>query len=189
MTQIATLMTAEQLFYMPNDNLRHELVAGRLATMPWTGFEHGVIGSRMGSLLIDKVRTQKHGCVSGAQTGFILSRNPDTVRCADVAFVCRERIQATGVPKQFFPGPPDLAVGVVSPGDTVNEVDEKVECWLAHGTKQVWVVSPKWRTVTVHRGGGDIQLLKGDETVAAGDLIPAFSCQVNEIFADLPPIA
>ena len=189
MSTAVSPMTAEQLFYMPSANLRHELIAGELKTMSPAGYEHGVVGMTLGALLKQHVTAQQLGRMSDAQTGFVLTRNPDTVRSADVAFVCRERILAGGVPKQFFPGPPDLAVEVVSPGDTVNEVDEKVEFWLAHGTKQVWVVSPKWRTVTVHRGGGDIRLLKGDETVAAGDLIPGFACQVNEIFADLSPIA
>ena len=71
------------------------------------------------------------GVVFAAETGFKLESNPDTVRAPDVAFVSRAKLQSLGVPKQYFPSAPDLAVEVVSPNDTLYDVDEKVADWLA----------------------------------------------------------
>ena len=68
-----------------------------------------------------------------AETGFLLRRNPDTVRAADIAFVRKDHLPATLPEDAFWPGPPDLAVEVVSPGDTVGEIDEKVQAWLDAG--------------------------------------------------------
>ena len=70
------------------------------------------------------------GTIVGAGTGFVLARNPDTVRAPDVAFVRQTRIAESGFPQAFFPGPPDLAVEVMSPSDTITEVEAKADEWL-----------------------------------------------------------
>ena len=82
----------------------------------------------------------------------------------------------------FWPGPPDLAVEVVSPGDTTREIDEKVKAWLDAGALAVWVVSPTWRTVTIYRSATDIKVLTERRRASGGDVVPGFRCRVAEIF-------
>src|SRR5439155_5318412 len=94
--------------------------------------------------------THHLGEVVSGDTGFIIEQDPDTVRAPDLGFVKRERIEKIGIPKKYFPGSPDLAVEIVSPGDTMNEVDEKVEMWLERGATMVWVVNPRKKTVSVY---------------------------------------
>ena len=120
------LMTADELWRLPADGQRHELVAGELRTMAPSGSEHGWIVVRVTSPLDQHVGAHKLGLVYGAKTGFLLARQPDTVRAADVAFVRRDRVLAAGDVKCYWPGAPDLAVEVVSPSDLYTEVDEKV---------------------------------------------------------------
>jgi Uma2 family endonuclease len=176
------LMTAEDLERLPNDHMRHELVRGELRTMPPAGGEHGVFGMNVAGLLFQHVRAKQLGVVLLAETGFLLSRNPDMVRGADAAFVRKDRIPPTGIPKSYWPGAPDLAVEVVSPNDTHDEVEEKVQEWLDAGTSVVWVVSPKRRTVAIHRPARDVVTLTEKDELDGGPLLPDFRCRVSEIF-------
>ena len=109
MTTTPRILTAEDLWQMPGDE-RRELIKGELRTMAPAGFDHGAVIDNLQFLLSSHVRTNKLGLVLGAETGFVLARNPDTVRGADVSFVSNARLPSGKRPKTYFPGPPDLAV-------------------------------------------------------------------------------
>jgi len=181
----ATQITAEQLFRMPNDGYRYELLAGELKKMPPAGWEHGACGGDLHVILGHYVLEHKLGLIFFADTGFLLARDPDTVRAPDIAFIRRERLPAAPPEDAFCPGAPDLAVEVVSPGDTLREVDEKVQAWLAAGAAMVWVVNPKWRNVTVYRSGTDIKVFTENEELEGGEVVPGFRCHVGDIFLNI----
>ncbi|MCH7687066.1 MAG: Uma2 family endonuclease [Planctomycetes bacterium] len=182
MSTTTSLTTAEDLLRMPDDGFRYELIEGRLNKMSPAGFEHGVIIVRLTRLLANHVVAQQLGQVTAAETGFRLAQNPDTVRAPDIAFIQSSRIPAAGLPKAFWPGAPDLAVEVLSPSDSAEEVEEKVNDWLDHGCSMVWVVSPKQKTITVYRSQTDITILSENETLDGRDVVPGFQCSVQEIF-------
>ncbi len=140
---------------------------------------------RLSTPLAQHVWSNGLGEVYAAETGFRLRSDPDTVRAPDVAFIIRRRVEVVGKAKGFWPGAPDLAVEVLSPDDRVSEVEEKVSEWLTAGSQQVWVVSPKLRTVTVYRSLTDITTLTETETLDGGDVVPGFTISVAEIFAEL----
>ena len=167
---------------MPGDGFRYELVRGELKKMSPAGSEHGVVIIRLAKLLAIHVDDRQLGLVFGAETGFVIEHDPDTVRAPDVSFVAKQRIPAEGIPKKFWPGAPDLAVEVVSPGDSVSEVDDKVADWLRCGTQLVWVVNPKWRNVTVYRSSADIRTLTENDELEGEDVVPGFRCRVADIF-------
>jgi Uma2 family endonuclease len=175
-------MTAEELFRMPRDGRKRELVKGELRVMPPTGFEHGAITSNVTAPLHQHVKANQLGVVVAAETGYFIAREPDTVRAPDVSFVSQDRIEQIGVTKKFFPEAPDLAVEVLSPGDTVYEVDEKIEEWLESGVKLVWVVNPKRRTVTVYRSLNDVKMLTENDELDGEDVVPGFRYKVADIF-------
>ena len=182
MTTTPQILTAEDLWRLPN-NQRRELVKGELRTMAPAGFEHGAVITNVAFLLARHVKAGRLGVVLGAETGFVISRNPDTVRGADVAFVSTARLPQGSLPTSYFPGAPDLAVEVVSPSDTMVEVEDKVDDYLAGGTKMVWVVNPRRKTVTVYRPQASPHLLGQADTLTGDDVVPGFSCGVSEIFA------
>lgn len=181
-------ITAEDVFWMNHGNQRFELIAGELRNMSPAGFQHGAVTGLLHGWLIQHVTDHGLGIVLTAETGFILSRNPDTVRGPDVGFVSRERIERIGIPQQFFPEAPDLAVEVVSPGDTVSEVEAKTEDWLNGGTRLLWIVSPRRRTITVHRSLTNIVVLTEDDTLDGGDVVPGFACRVGDLFQPFFPV-
>jgi Uma2 family endonuclease len=106
------------------------------------------------------------------------------VRAPDIAFITRQRVEAVGDTKGYWPGAPDLAVEVLSPDDSVAEVEQNVAEWLDAGSKQVWVVSPKMETVTVSRSTMDIEVLASNGTLKGEDVLPGFQISVAEIFAE-----
>jgi len=181
MSTEARLITAEDLWSMPGDQ-RRELVRGELRTMAPSGFEHGAVIIKLSRRLANYVVDHKLGVVLGAETGYVLARNPDVVRGADVSFVRTDRLPPPERAAKFFEGPPDLAVEVISPGDSPNEVDEKTKDYLNAGTSLVWVVNPRRRTITVHRLGRDPQLLRETDKLGGEDVIPGFECHVAEAF-------
>jgi Uma2 family endonuclease len=75
-----------------------------------------------------------------------------------------------------------LAVEVLSPDDSPRKVEQKTAEWLAGGTREVWNVSPKRRTVTVHCSQTDVRVLTEDDELDGGALLPGFRCKVSEIF-------
>jgi len=182
MTQTLQRSTASELFEMPDDGFRYELVKGELRRMSPSGSEHAVVIGRLTVRLGQHVEANSLGIYFGAEGGFKIASDPDTVRAPDIAFIGRERIPAAGIPKNFWPGAPDLAVEVVSPGDTRREVKEKVEDWLGAGTRAVWVVEPRRRTVSVYRSATDVTRLSEDDELDGGEVVPGFRCQVSEIF-------
>ncbi len=176
------LMTAEELLEMPDDSFRYELVKGELRKMSPAGHDHGRIAMSLAAPLYQYVKTRRLGEVYAAETGFKLYSDPDTVRAPDAAFIRQERVERVGNTKGYWVGPPDLAVEVMSPSDTVGEVEEKVQEWLEAGTGLVWVVSPKLRTITVYRSLTDITILTEKDTLDGGDVVPGFQYAVAELF-------
>jgi len=176
------LMTADELLRLPDDGMRHELIAGELRTMAPAGSEHGWIAMNFGTPLTQYVRAHGLGRVYAAETGFRLTTEPDTVRAPDVAFVRQERVLAAGRVSGYWPGAPDLAVEVISPNDTYTEVEEKVAVWLEHGARLVFVVDPRRRTVAVHCPGRPRQLLTENDVIDGGDVVPGWTLPVRDLF-------
>ena len=176
------IMTADDLFQMRDDGSRHELVKGELKTMTPAGFNHGEIVMNLAAPLATYVRNNSLGVLLGAETGFKIGRSPDTVRAPDIAFIRKERILETGRTDKFWPGAPDLAVEVLSPSDTVYDVEEKVTNWLGAGAQMVWVLNPRQRTVHVHRPGSPVQVLGGKDFLDGQDVVTGFRINLSEIF-------
>jgi Uma2 family endonuclease len=130
------------------------------------------------------VKKKRLGKVYAAATGFLLTRDPATVRAPDIAFIRQQRIDEVGRVKGYWNGPPDLAVEVISPNDMVGKVQEKVRMWLEAGTKMVWLVSPKRCTVTVYRSLTSVQALTEKDILDGGYVVPGFQISIAEIFAE-----
>jgi Uma2 family endonuclease len=167
---------------MPKDSLRRELVRGEIRTMSPAGSRHGRVACTIAVLLGTHVRQSGAGAAYGAETGFVLAHDPDTVRAPDAAFVSKERFEAVGDTDRFWPGAPDLAVEVVSPNDSFHDVQEKALEWVAAGCIAVLVIDPEKRTATVYRGGGEAHVHGEGETVDLGNAVPGFAVAVGELF-------
>ena len=182
MTISKKLMTAEELFCLPDDGWRYELVKGKLIKMPPGGGEHGGSSITVGSRLATYAESTGTWAAVGAETGFRLARDPDTVRAPDAALIRKDRLPGGRLPAGYIEMAPDLAVEVVSPGDRPNEIAEKVREWLDAGTGQVWVLYRRTRSVVRHEAGSEPVSFLEDDILTAGSLLPGFSCRVRDLF-------
>ena len=178
-----TKMTAEQLQQMSDDGFRCELLRGELHQMAPAVRERGKIALRFGSGLPQFVALHELGETFSAETGFVLSHDPDTVRAPDASFLRQQRVEETGPASGYTIGPPDLAVEGISPNDSYNYVHDKVIECLEAGTRMVAVVNPRRQTVTVYRSLTDIALLTGDDTLEGGGIVPGWQLPVGDLFA------
>ena len=86
------------------------------------------------------------------------------------------------VPEGFFPGPPDLAVEVLSPHDRASEVLAKVSDWLEAGCRKVWVVDPETRSIAVYAPKKEMRVLHVLDVLTDEDVLPGFHVEIREIF-------
>ncbi len=178
----ATLLTAADLLAMPDDGFRYELVEGEIKKMSPAGIRHARVAGRLIRLLSQHVFQDNLGETLTAEPSFRLSRDPDTVRVPDIAFIRAERLRGWDDREACWPGAPDLAIEVLSPSDAPAEVDEKVRAWLDAGAAMVWVVNPLRRTVSVHRSSAPVTTLAANDELDGQDIIPGFRCHVSELF-------
>jgi len=129
------------------------------------------------------IQANKLGELTLAETGFRLGQGADTVRAPDIAWIATERVEQAKTEK-FIPIPPDLAVEVNSPSDVIGDVVAKVQWWLAHGTRAVWVVDPKSKTVTTYHPDGSARVVHHNQTLTGGDVLPGFELPLNKLFVD-----
>jgi Uma2 family endonuclease len=158
----------------------YELRRGELVEMPGPSYKHGVIVTRLDRYLDTFVSEQQLGQVL-SNTAFVLDQQ-NALR-PDVAFVLKARLVGLDV-NDAFPGPPDLAIEVVSRTDVVFEVDDKVADYLKAGVQQVWVVNPRSQLVFVYLPNADKPLILGShDDIEGGALLPGFSLKVSILFA------
>lgn len=177
-----TLYTADDLIKLPENGVRYELVEGQLRTMAPTGGPHGAITTNLLIALGRFVEDHGLGQLFSESTGFLLMRNPDTVRCPDIGFVRADRLPPDGIPPGFIALAPDLAVEVISPSDTIYDIDEKVTEYLQAGARAVWVVNPSSRTATVYEPGSVPRILAEQDELDGGEVVPGFRYPIAKLF-------
>ena len=181
-TDFATqIITPDQLAMMPNDK-DFELVDGRLVERKM-GNKSNWVATELARLLGNHVRAQSLGWVFTSEAGYRLNPNrPNTVRKPDVSFVMIGRLPDEEPADAYEGLAPDLAVEVISPRDTVRELDEKVEEYLRSGVRLVWVINLDLQTVRVFHPDGTIETLRAADTLSGEDVITGFGCLVSELF-------
>jgi Uma2 family endonuclease len=175
------LLTVEEFWKLSETYKRRELVRGKVVEVMPPGGEHGSVAGTIVTLLHVWLKQNKLKGYVAVEAGYILARSPDVVRGPDVSYVCSERIPETGVPKAFWQLAPDLAVEVVSPSETADEVRDKVHDFLAAGTPLVWVAYPRTREVVAHTADGLARTFAAND-VLESEVLPGFRCVVSELF-------
>ena len=176
------LITAEEFWQLPQGDADRELVRGEVIEAMPPGGRHGGIAVALAILLRLWAQRTGGGYV-GVEAGYVLGHDPDTVRGPDVSYVRADRIPPSGVPDGFWELAPDLAVEIVSPNETADEVRSKVRDFLAAGTPLVWTIYPRTSEVVAHTADGWARTYSRDDVLEPLDVLPGFSCKVVELFA------
>jgi Uma2 family endonuclease len=180
------LYTAEEFWEIAqlpeNADKRLALVDGEIIEMPPSSQINTVIAMRIGYFFNAFVIPRNLGYVTGADGGYTLTEH--NARQPDVAFISKERHpELEGV---AFPIAPDLAVEVISPSESSNDVLKKVQRYIDAGTRIVWAVYPREKTIYVWQAapysGLHVQTFGIDDTLDGGEVLPGFTLEVRDIF-------
>ncbi len=177
------LLTAEDFAAMPTNGMRLELVNGEVHALAPAFGDHGDTVGALHILLGHYVRQRRLGKLYAAETGFLLSRNPDTVRAPDIAFIQTSRVTPEAHAPMWNPIIPDLVVEVVSSNDRPSLVVDKARMWLDAGVRLVWVVYPVGHQVVAYRPGQPEMRLGETDALDGFDVVPGFTLPISEIFA------
>jgi len=170
---------------LSDDGHRYEIVNGELVDMGNSGAKHGYIAIVLSSALFAVVLAQKLGVLFDSSTAFKMKSG--NKRSPDIAFFAKERLQGMReLPSGFLEGAPDLAVEVLSPGNTIEEMDDKIAEYFENGTRLVWVISPTQHYVLVYRSAQEPdRLLKSVDFLDGEEVVPGFSFPVADLFQPL----
>jgi Uma2 family endonuclease len=179
-TRRYTLQEFEQIVDAPeNADRLFEYIGGEIVEVP-SNPRSSAIAYNIGFFI--KLFVREHGIeghVTGEAGGYMVSGER---YAPDVAFISKAK-QPRLAEKGYNPAPPDLAVEVMSPTDDPDDTQIKITNYLAAGTV-VWLVNPDKMQVQVHTPGKPTDRILPDETLDGGDVLPGFSLELKDIFAD-----
>jgi Uma2 family endonuclease len=176
------LTTADELWAIGDDECRYDLIEGELYRMSPASPKHGAVVHEFSTSLGIYLRSNPIGGAYGAESGFRLSRDPDTVLAPDAAFVRSEKIPPDDQQDGYWEVVPDLVVEVISPSDTVRYVVDKVAAYLDAGVEVVLTIDPKRLTLSIHTQDGVTRTLRENDVLELPNILPGFSLPVREIF-------
>jgi Uma2 family endonuclease len=174
-----TKMTFEEFQNLPEQEGRHyELDEGELLMEASPAARHNLIRQNIAMQLINFVRSQSLGIVL-EEMDFRLA--PDTVRNPDVAFVTTDHLKRIDLDRSPIEGAPALAVEVVSPSNSAEDMARKTQQYLSAGSRAVWIVHPSIRMVEIHSAAG-VRKVREPELLQDEALLSGFSLSLPYIF-------
>jgi Uma2 family endonuclease len=189
--QTTTIWSDREFMALADDGNRYEIINGELINMGNSGMEHGNIGIFLGGLIEIFVRQHNLGVTCDSSTAFKLKAENKrfSSRCVpppDISFVSKERLVGLKrLPKGFFEGAPDLVVEIISPGNTFEEIQNKIEEYFESGTKLLWVIHPDGKYVLVYHSPQPELLLRSNDVLSGEEIILNFQILVGDLFRTL----
>ncbi len=182
-----TMMTTEEMLALPQNGQERWLVQGHLKEWPMTVRNrwHSRIMVRVAKFVDNWLDGQPppRGLVLCGEAGCRLRRDPDTTVGIDVAYVSAEVAARVTRETSLIDGVPILVVEILSPTDTQEQIDEKIDTYQRAGVGLIWVIDPHDRTVLIYRLGQEPQLVNVDQELSGEPQLPGFRVPVAQIFA------
>lgn len=178
-------MTNDEFFALcqQNRDLRLERTAqGDIIVMPPTGFDTGIRNTSITGQLYNWAKKDGTGVACDSSTGFKLPNGAD--RSPDAAWVLRERL-AGFTPEQkqkFLPLCPDFVIELRSPSDRLEDVQARMEEYIANGARLGWLIDPQSSCVHVYRPGSTAEVLQGEQNVSGEAELPGFVLDLRDIW-------
>lgn len=187
MSTATAVMTSDELFALPDpDKFERWLINGELREQPMTlrtpthGRPTGVLSYALEAWC--RTRPAPAPMMCNGDIYFRLTRNPDTNVGVDVALATPAQVAAHAPGDRFFDGPPLVAAEVLSGSDTMEDVQEKINAYMASGTPLLWIVDPFDHTVTVYRPGQPPVLFNRTQNLVGDPELPGFVHPIADLF-------
>jgi Uma2 family endonuclease len=158
-----------------------ELVDGVLVDKA-LGFRESVLAGLLIHCLWNYLNSHDLGIVLGPDGAVRLRAG--LVRIPDVSFVSWDRLPGKEIPDAPFPDlAPELAIEVLSNGNTPKEMKRKVSEYFGAGVRLVWLVDPKQQIVDIYTARDQIRRLAARQTLDGGEVLPGFTLPLRKLFA------
>ena len=178
---IATRLTLDDFLKQAHEKPYREYIDGEVLEKPMGNRDHSFIQLYLGILIGTFLARTKLGRIGTEWRCIFGPPGRERAVVPDLTYVAQERLTDDQYPRLA----PDLLIEVLSPGQPAGRFADKIQFYLLHGVRLVWVVDPAERTVLVFRPGEPARALTGDATLDGGDVLPGFSVPVAEIFAQI----
>jgi Uma2 family endonuclease len=185
-----TLMTTEELLALPDDGVERWLIRGQLREQ--RGEKSMTVRNRWHSRTMTRVakfldnwldqQPEPHGSVLCGEAGVRLRRNPESTVGVDVVYVSAELAAQESDETSLIDGVPVLVVEILSPNDTQENIEEKIDTYLEAGVPLVWLVNPYRRTVVIHRAGEEPVMVNVRQELSGEPNLPGFRVAVARLF-------
>jgi Uma2 family endonuclease len=157
-----------------------ELVDGILVEKPPGSYE-SLLAGKIIHALCSYLESNNVGVVLG-EAG-MLAFLPRQVRVPDVSLIRWERLPGRQLPQErIYTLFPDLAVEVLSPGNTEAEMRRKLHEYFSAGSRLVWYIAPETRTARAYTAEDQWQDLGSGDSLSGGDVLPGFLMSLNKLF-------
>jgi len=161
------------------ENRLCELVDGTLVEKA-VGFEEARLALRLGRLIDTYVDQNDLGICVGADGMMRIAAG--LVRIPDLSFIAWDKLPGRESPQEPIPDlAPDLAVEVLSEGNTKAEMARKVREYFAAGVRLVWLIDPRKRTARVFSALEKSALVRADQALDGGDVLPGFVLPLSDL--------
>jgi Uma2 family endonuclease len=179
-------MTVEEFLALPDDGVDRMLINGEVRELGPTLRDpaHATTAANVSFLLESwrRDRPKPRGFVGAGQVNVRLSAR--TMVGLDLAYVSPELAAATPKSNTYFDGVPTLAVEILPPSDKQEDIEDKITTYLDAGVPLVWIIQPRFRTVTVYRPDAVPRLFTIEDDITAEPHLPGFRAAVAEMFED-----
>lgn len=184
-------MTTEALLALPEDGVERWLIRGQLREKSMRE-EAMTVRNRFHSKALASVTTclknwrdaqpEPRGDVLSGEAGVRLRRDPDTTVGIDVVYVSAEVLARQSNETTLIDGVPAVAVEILSPNDTVEEINEKIDEYLSAGIPLVWIIDPYRRTATIYCPQNPPRLVTEGDELGGESVLPGFRVCMAELF-------
>jgi Uma2 family endonuclease len=183
---MSTVTAGSELASLPD--VRHldgsfEFLNGNFVEKPPMGAHANMVGLLLMAQLLGHVKANRLGhCFAENCTYRIFPDDPKRTRIPDGSFVRSGRLPGEKAPEGDMTIAPDLAIEVISPSNTVVDLEERIEDLLGAGVRLLWVILPRTKTAYVYRADGSVARLRSADVLSGEDVVPGFTCRLTELF-------
>jgi len=183
MTRTVGKLTLQEFLALPESNERYELVDGELRPKVSPRYQHSTAQGRLFRFLDDWCEQQQVGRVRPEWGVVLQRRGSDWVPVPDLLYVSFERLPQTWEEDEPCPVVPELAIEIISPGQTFGELTEKATDYLLAGVSRVWVVDTKAQSLTIFRRDALPETLRAEASIN-DSLLPGFVLPIARLFGN-----
>lgn len=185
------LITTEELLALPDDGVERWIINGELREAGEGGEPMTVRNSLHSFVMAEVVRVlanwrrrqpKPRGKVYCGEAGVKLRWDPEVTIGADVAYASAELLAKQTGSTTLIEGVPELIVEILSPNDTIDQINEKIDAYLAAGVPLIWIIDPQRRLATIHQPGSMPRLVTENDELEGGEALPGFRVRFAELF-------